>query len=377
MIKSTTEANIAIAIAGIGCAAVGAIAGSIIVSVDWIAAWAAEKINKKKEMKRFAALEEKPSKNFDDVAGLDNAKTVLTGAVIMPINAPHLANENEKQTKHILLYGPPGNGKTYIAMALAGELNNTTIFAPSMKELLSKSAAESAKIVVNLFKAARERKPSIIFIDEFDSIARKRGGESESDCERIVKSTFLTQLEGFNTKENDGVTFIAATNLPWDIDEAMIRRFDRRIYIPLPDDDARSALLRMNTAKMGISLKNEEIQTLSYITERCSCSDICKLIKDAVTKSRTDLLQAKAFKRGRAIGPNGRAMDNMWIPCDPQDVGAVCMRYKDLNPNEVGRPEVKYKHLFDVIPNCKQTVSTDTLKKFEGWTKSLGEDGSL
>merc|ERR1712226_731576 len=213
--------------------------------------------NKFKDQLSGAIVVEKPNVKWTDVAGLDQAKEALKEAVILPTKFPHLFKGKRKPWRGILLYGPPGTGKSYLAKAVATEADNSTFLSISSSDLVSKWLGESEKLVKNLFQMARENKPSIIFIDEIDSLVSSRS-DNESEAARRIKTEFLVQMQGVGV-DNDGVlgqtylwtiyiltinSVLGATNIPWVLDSAIRRRFERRIYIPLPEGPARESLFR-------------------------------------------------------------------------------------------------------------------------------------
>lgn len=207
--------------------------------------------NKDETSKLKSALEEaivteKPNVKWTDIAGLVKAKESLKEAVILPIRFPDFFEGARKPWKGILLYGPPGTGKTYLAKACATETEGT-FFSVSSADLVSKYVGESEKLIKNLFALAREKKPSIIFIDEVDSLCGNRS-DGENEASRRVKTEFLVQMQGVGN-DDKGVLVLGATNLPWALDPAIRRRFEKRIYIPLPDAPARKFLLENNMAK--------------------------------------------------------------------------------------------------------------------------------
>jgi vacuolar protein-sorting-associated protein 4 len=176
-----------------------------------------------------AILSETPNVKWEDVAGLEQAKDALKEAVILPIKFPHLFVGKRTPWRGILMYGPPGTGKSFLAKAVATEAKST-FFAVSSSDLVSKWMGESERLVKQLFTMARENKPAIIFIDEVDSLCGTRG-EGESEASRRIKTEFLVQMQGVGT-DDTGVLVLGATNLPWALDMAIKRRFEKVHYLP-------------------------------------------------------------------------------------------------------------------------------------------------
>lgn len=167
-------------------------------------------------------MSEKPNVKWEDVAGLEFAKTSLKEAIILPSKFPDIFVGIRKPWKGILLYGPPGTGKTFLAKACATQANST-FFSISSSDLMSKYVGESEKLIKSLFHMAHEKAPSIIFIDEIDSLAGARS-EGENESSRRVKTEFMVQMQGVGNNTS-GVLVLGATNLPWALDSA-IRRLE-------------------------------------------------------------------------------------------------------------------------------------------------------
>jgi len=231
--------------------------------------------NKKiKESLGGAILREKPNVKWNDVAGLAAAKEALKEAVILPIKFPHLFTGQRTPWRGILMYGPPGTGKSYLAKAVATEANST-FFSVSSSAIVSKWQGESEKLVRSLFDLARENKPSIIFIDEIDSLCGQRS-DSESESARRIKTEFLVQMNGVGN-DMQGVLVLAATNLPWLLDNAIRRRFEKRIYIPLPEEGARGRMFQIHLGDTPHTLTQENFKQLAAATDfysgsGCHCS---------------------------------------------------------------------------------------------------------
>ena len=165
---------------------------------------------------------------WDDVCGLHIAKAQLKEAVVLPMKYPQLFTGKRQPWKGILLYGPPGTGKSYLAKAVATEAEST-FFSVSSSDLVSKFQGESEKLIRALFELARSQAPSVVFVDEIDSLCSARTS-NESESSKRIKTEFLIQMQGVG-KVMDGVLVLGATNDPCSLDPAMRRRFQKRIYI--------------------------------------------------------------------------------------------------------------------------------------------------
>lgn len=222
---------------------------------------------------------------FADVAGLEDVKEQITFKVLSPMQKPELAEKYHiRAGGKILLYGPPGTGKTFIARAIAGEVD-AEFFAVNCQDLISKYMGDSSKQLDSLFAEAEKHEKAIIFFDEFDSVASKRGdgtGGVDAEMARFV-ATFLTKVDGFQPTANKMLLLIAATNRPWALDSAMLRggRFDTQIYVGVPDQAAREFLV--NRALGGIAKEEDvDLSKLAWALEGYGGGDvtaICEKIK--------------------------------------------------------------------------------------------------
>ena len=222
--------------------------------------------------------ETKSDITFADVAGLEDVKDQIRYKVLEPLKNPELAEMYRIEPgAKILLYGPPGTGKTFIARAIAGEVD-AEFYAVNCQDLISKYMGDSSKKLDELFDEAQKNERAIIFFDEFDSVASKRGdGADGVDAEmaRFV-ATFLTKVDGFKKSEtNKMLLLIAATNRPWALDSAMLRggRFDTHIYVGVPDQTAREFLV--NKVLKGLPIDEDvDLSKLAWALEGYGGGDI-------------------------------------------------------------------------------------------------------
>lgn len=217
---------------------------------------------------------------WSDIAGLDCAKSTLKEAVVYPFLRPDLFIGLREPARGLLLFGPPGTGKTMLAKAVATE-SKSTFFSVSSSTLTSKYHGDSEKLVRALFAVARELAPSVIFVDEIDSLLSARSTTGEHEASRRMKTEFLIQWSAIAKSvtetdvdnDNNGgasaqrVLILAATNLPWAIDAAARRRFARRQYIPLPEAEVRLAHLKMLLSCQKHDIDKLDLKKLSKLTE--------------------------------------------------------------------------------------------------------------
>ncbi|XP_008781477.2 katanin p60 ATPase-containing subunit A-like 2 isoform X2 [Phoenix dactylifera] len=220
-----------------------------------------------------------PDVKWESIKGLENAKRLLKEAVVMPIKYPKYFTGLLTPWKGILLFGPPGTGKTMLAKAVATECK-TTFFNISASSIVSKWRGDSEKLVKVLFELARHHAPSTIFLDEIDAIISQRGeARSEHEASRRLKTELLIQMDGL-TKTNELVFVLAATNLPWELDAAMLRRLEKRILVPLPEPEARLSMFE----ELLPSVPGEAQISHDFLVEKTegySGSDIRLVCKEA------------------------------------------------------------------------------------------------
>ncbi|XP_014672710.1 PREDICTED: vacuolar protein sorting-associated protein 4A-like [Priapulus caudatus] len=321
-----------------------------------------------------AIVMEKPNINWNDVAGLEVAKEALKEAVILPIKFPHLFTGKRQPWRGILLFGPPGTGKSYLAKAVATEANST-FFSVSSSDLVSKWLGESEKLVKNLFEMARDKKPSIVFIDEIDSLCSSRS-DNESESARRIKTEFLVQMQGVGT-DNFGVLVLGATNIPWVLDAAIRRRFEKRIYIPLPEENARTTIFKIHMGNTPNSLTDENYRTLGEKSEGYSGADISIVVRDALMQPVRKVQTATHFRRVRGpsrTDPN-LIVDDLLSPCSPGAPGATEMSWMEVPGEKLLEPVVTMGDVLLSLSSTKPTVNDEDLLKVDKFKDDFGQEG--
>ena len=269
---------------------------------------------------------------------------------------------------------PPGTGKSYLAKAVATEADST-FFSISSSDLVSKWLGESERLVKTLFESARSKRPAIIFIDEVDSLCSARS-DSENDATRRIKTEFLVQMQGVGV-DNEGVLVLGATNIPWGLDAAIRRRFEKRIYIPLPEMAARKRMFEIHIGNTSTCLNPGDYNTLSQKTEGYSGADIGIVVREALMMPIRKVQSATHFKV--ATGPDpidpSVTVNDLYTPCGPRDPGAVEMSWMDVPGNKLLEPRVTVGDFLRSLQNTRPTVNTADLKKFEDFTADFGQEG--
>jgi katanin p60 ATPase-containing subunit A1 len=244
--------------------------------------------------------QDSPNVRFDDIIQLDEAKRLLIEAVQLPLRFPYLFTGILRPWRGILLHGPPGTGKTLLAKAVATECS-TTFFNISASTLVSKWRGDSEKLVRVLFEVARYHGPSTIFLDEIDSILTSRDGEGgEHEASRRMKTELLIQMDGVkssssgaggsNSSGTEGQVFVmAASNLPWDLDIAVLRRLEKRVLVPLPSVGAREAMFRKHLGDRSVTDMN--FAAIAAQTEGYSGADIELLSRESAMMPVRRLMQ--------------------------------------------------------------------------------------
>jgi vacuolar protein-sorting-associated protein 4 len=306
---------------------------------------------------------EKPNVSWDDVAGLEKAKEALKEAVILPFKFPQLFKDKRKPWKGILLYGPPGTGKSFLAKACATEAQST-FYSVSASNIMSKWVGEAEKTVRALFDLARQNKPAVIFIDEIDSLLSARG-DNENESSRRVKTEFLVQMQGVG-HDDQGILVLGATNIPWDLDPAVRRRFQKKIYINLPELEARYKMLELNIGNTPNNLTDEDLNELAELTEGYSGSDVATLTQEAIYEPLRKCQASKYFK----------VENGFYYLSSENEFGAKRIDFFEIpEPEKLVSPDVCKEDFVKAISRIRPTVSPKDLEKQEKFTEEFGQEG--
>jgi katanin p60 ATPase-containing subunit A1 len=281
--------------------------------------------------------------SFRDIAGLAIAKRLLNEAVILPSLAPEVFVGIRESWRGVLMFGPPGTGKTMLARATAAS-SGITFINTSAATLVSKYRGESCKLVRTLFAVARARNPSVIFIDEIDALATRRGGVNEHEASRRLKSELLTCMDGLASATGDRVVVMATTNTPWDLDDALLRRLEKRIFVPLPDRAARTQLLQLLLNELTLAPDITSVEPLVARLEGFSCADIRMVIREA------------------GMGPVRRMLEGK----TGEDIAQLRKDGRLAHPGAVSLQDLVW-----ALKSTRSSVAPDVSRKFAAWARQF------
>lgn len=276
--------------------------------------------------------------DWSDIAGLEFAKTIIKEAVVWPFLRPDIFKGLRRPPKGILLFGPPGTGKTLIGKCIASQ-SKATFFSISASSLTSKWVGEGEKMVRALFAVAVVHQPSVVFIDEIDSLLTQRS-ENEHESSRRIKTEFLVQLDGATTSEEDHVLIVGATNRPQELDEAARRRLTQRLYVPLPETEARIHIIKNLMKSVQNEITLPDYKKIGDLTQGYSGADMETLCREASMEPIRS------------------------IPCDQ----IALFDIQNLR-------KVSFHDFLAAIGQVKSSVSTKDLEQYVVWNRTYGTGG--
>ena len=280
-------------------------------------------------------VDSKPGVKFSDVVGLDGAKQILKEIIIIPNLRPDLFTGLRSPPRGLLLFGPPGTGKTMIAKAVATECQ-CTFFNISASSLTSKYIGESEKLVRALFELAFEKTPSVVFIDEIESILSKRK-EDENEAMKRLKTEFLIQFDGVGSSQDARVLIIGATNRPFDLDPAVVRRLPKRVYIGPFDIEERKFFIKEIISQNDNTITDEQYGKIAELCNNYSNSDLKELCREA------------AYEPLREISTNVQKLENV----------------NKLRP-------ICYEDFVKAVKKVRGTLTKDVLNQLQKWNNEFG-----
>eukprot|EP01028_Stygiella_incarcerata_P011066 TRINITY_DN6067_c0_g1_i1.p1 TRINITY_DN6067_c0_g1~~TRINITY_DN6067_c0_g1_i1.p1 ORF type:complete len:553 (+),score=194.55 TRINITY_DN6067_c0_g1_i1:122-1780(+) len=300
--------------------------------------------------------------HWSDIAGLEEAKRLLEEAVVLPVWMPNYFKGIRRPWRGVLMCGPPGTGKTLLAKAVACECG-TTFFNCSTTTLASRYRGDPEKLVRILFELARKYAPSTIFIDEIDALVSSRGGATEHESSRRVKTELLVQMDGIHSDETeeedeDGeedeggegegegsgkkvVMVLAATNHPWALDDALLRRLEKRIYIPLPDQAGREEIMRLNIRDVEVA-EDVDVKEIAAKADGYSAADLTNVCRDAAMM----------------------AMRRIISGLKPAEI-------RNLSRSDMESPITRDDFL-EALKKVSSSVSAERIKRYEDWIAEFG-----
>ncbi|PKA58437.1 Katanin p60 ATPase-containing subunit A1 [Apostasia shenzhenica] len=294
---------------------------------------------------------------FEDIGALDNVKATLKELVMLPLQRPELFCRGQltKPCKGILLFGPPGTGKTMLAKAVATEAGANFINI-SMSSIASKWFGEGEKYVKAVFSLASKIAPSVVFIDEVDSMLGRRESPGEHEAMRKMKNEFMVNWDGLRTKDRERVLVLAATNRPFDLDEAVIRRLPRRLMVNLPDASNRERILRVILSKETLA-PDVDLRAIADMTDGYSGSDLKNLCVTSAHCPIREILEKEKKERKLALSDNR--------PLPPLYTG------EDIRPLNMD----DFRHAHEQVCASVSSESTN-MNELQQWNELYGEGGS-
>ena len=240
---------------------------------------------------------------------------------------------------------------------------------------MSRWLGEGARLVKRLFKLARAKQPAVIFIDDIDSLCGARSDYGHDEAQRL-KTEFMVQMEEVGVN-NDGIVVIGATTIPWRLDTAIRRRFEKRIYIPLPEEISRRRMFELSIGNIPCDLKSQDLDQLAKMTEGYSGADIKKMVGEAMRLSLCKIQRATHYKKVQGPNPSdpSQVVDDLYMPCSAQCTGAIQMTWEDIPGDRVVEPSLTLWEFMESMEHTRPTVTQSDLERFDNFTEKFGRAG--
>lgn len=314
-----------------------------------------------------------PRARWDDVAGLSGAKDVLREATTLPNELPQLFGEGQQRWKSVLLYGPPGCGKRVLAEAAAAAYE-AELLAPRVQDVLELMGGSGSAGVRALFANAMKRGRAVLYLSELEEVLSVSRGGGSSTMFRQARAQLLDELLALRKQKGDGLVFIGASRTPWELDDALLSRVERRVYVGLPDAAARSQILEVGLRGVAHDITLQEIEDIALECEGYSPCDLGILLRDAAMEPVRVVRSAGWFKKVSIMVGSKKVPKK--TPCERDATDAVEMKFTEIDLSEIQAPPVKCLDFDLAMTSTKPSVSRGMIGKYLEFTEKKGQDGS-
>ena len=256
---------------------------------------------------------------------------------------------------------------------MATKADSTFHYISVTADLVSMKLGKGVRLVKSLFKSAREKKPAIIFVYEVDSLCSTRSDSaSVAERKRRIKTEFLAQMD----RTDDGVLVLGATNIPWAMDAAVRKGFEKRLYIPLPEIAARKKMFELHIGNTPTALSSKDYDTLGVKTGAYSGADIISVVREALMMPMRKVQSATHFKLARGPSPSNpeNIVDDLLTPCSPRDPGARQMSWMEVPGDKLLAPKASLMDFLRTLDNTRPTVKSGDLECFQAFRDGFGQE---
>lgn len=314
-----------------------------------------------------------PKAGWDDVAGLLGAKDVLQEATTLPYELPQLFENGRQRWKSVILYGPPGCGKRMLAEAAAAAYE-AELLAPRVQDVLELMSGSGSAGVRALFANAKKRGRAVLYLSELEEMlsVSREGGNSTTF--RQARAQLLEELLRLRKQKDEGLLFVGASRTPWELDDALLSRVERRVYVGLPDAAARAQILEVGLRGVAHDITLQEIEDIASECEGYTPSDLGMLVRDAAMEPVRVVRTAGWFKKVSVMEESKKVAKKM--PCERDATDAVEMRFTEIDKSEIQAPPVKCLDFDLAMTSTKPSVSREMIGRYVEFTEKKGQDGS-